>query len=49
MYDRTLDHGRECFFRYCSEALSTAEILKSNVNDYFIINDKKKKINPRKS
>ena len=42
MYDRTLDHGRKCFFRYCLEALSTAEILKSDVNDYFIINDKKK-------
>ena len=44
MYDRTLDHGRKCFFRYCSEALSTAEILKSDVNDYFIINDKKKRL-----
>ena len=42
MYDRTLDHGRKCFFRYCLEALSTAEILKSDVNDYFIINDKKR-------
>ena len=42
MYERTLDHGRKYLFRYCSEALSTAEILKSDVNDYFLINDKKK-------
>ena len=29
------------FYRYCSQAFSTAEILKSHVNDPFKINGKK--------
>ena len=42
MYLHTLYHGRKYFSRYCLQAFSTAEILKSYVNDCFEINLKKK-------
>ena len=48
MYLHTLYHGRKYFSRYCLQAFSTAEILKSYVNDCFEINLKKKIKMPKK-
>ena len=40
MYDHTLHRGRKHLIRYCSQAFSTAKILKSHFNDCFKINGK---------
>ena len=40
MYDHTLHRGRKHFCRYCLQAFSTAEILKSNYSNCFKINGK---------
>ena len=40
IYDHTLLRERKHFWRYCLQAFSTAEILKSRVNDCFKINGK---------
>ena len=40
MYDHMSHHRRNRFCHYCLETFSTAEILKSHVNDCFKINGK---------
>ena len=48
MYNHTLHCGRKDFCRYCLQALSTKEILKSDIKDFFKINGKQKIIMPEK-
>ena len=43
MYDHNLHRGRKHFCRYCLQAFSAEEILKSNIKDCFKINGKQKK------
>ena len=45
MYDHNLHRGRKHFCRYCLQAFSAEEILKSNIKDCFKINGKQKKNN----
>ena len=47
MYDHTLDHGRKQFCRYCLQAFSSEEILKSHIKDCFKINSKQRIITPK--
>ena len=48
MYDHTLHRGRKHFCRYCLQACSTEEILKSHIKDCFKINGKQRIIMPKK-
>ena len=48
IYDHSLHRGRKHFYRYCLQAFSTTEILKSHVNDYFKINGKQMRKMPKK-
>ena len=48
MYDHTLHRGRKNFCRYCLQASSTKEILKSHIKDSFNINDKQRIILTKK-
>ena len=48
MYNHTLHCGRKDFCWYCLQALSTEEILKSDIKDFFKINGKRKIIMPEK-
>ena len=48
VYNHTLHCGRKDFCRYCLQALSTKEILKSDIKDFFKINGKQKIIMPEK-
>ena len=47
MYDHSLHRGRKHFCRYCLEAFSTEEILKSRIKDCFKINGKQRIIMPK--
>ena len=49
MYAHTLRHRKKHFCRYCLQAFSTDEILKSHIKDcYFNINGKPTIIMPKK-
>ena len=48
MYDHTLNCGRKNFCRYCLQAFSTEEILKSHIKDCLKINGKQRIIMPKK-
>ena len=47
IYDHTLHCGRKHFCRYCLQAFSTEEILKSHIKDCFKINGKQRIIIPK--
>ena len=44
----TFIRGRKHFCRYCLEAFSTEEILKSHIKDCFKIDDKQRILMPKK-
>ena len=48
MYDHSLHFGRKHFCRYCLQAFSTEEILKSHSKDCFRINAKQRIIMSKK-
>ena len=49
MYDDTLHRRRKHFCRYCLQAFSPEEILKSHIKDCFKINGKQRIIIPKKA
>ena len=48
MYDYTLHRGRKDFCRYCLQAFSSEELLKSHIKDCIEINGKQRVIMPKK-
>ena len=46
--DHTWHHRRKNFCRYCLQAFSAEEILKSHIKDCFKINGKQRIIKPKK-
>ena len=42
MYNHTLHHRKNIFYRYLSQAFRTEEILKCHIKDFFKTNDNKK-------
>ena len=47
MYDNTLYRGINNFWRYCLQAFSSEEILKSHIKDCFKINCRQRIIMPK--